>query len=303
MKHFVKITLCSLLLSYSNLVAQSSLWDSYQFNNLALNPAFAGIRSNFSIGGILGNQFTGMMRPNQIGQIVTADGMLSDSSNHSFGFQAFNTRYYAFTNLGMDVSYAYRRQIGKISAAVGLKGGFMVQPNVIINNALNMVNPYGGVGVVLNTKSSFLAVSKPILWMGSKNAFDDSKPLFVQIGSSVGKQNNVLLTTSILAEINKVSVGNVVHLNSKVWLSERLGLGGSFRLSSNNDYSNWASRWVLSAEYQFSTSLRLGIAYDSQPFRGLGTSTDNTIASKVFQLYIKYNSIKADQKKNRFNYF
>lgn len=301
MKKIRSILLITLLFPIK-LMSQSIIWENYQFNGLSLNPAMAGLNGHFTLTGILGNQFTSSLLPNQVSQVVVLQGVNKKASDFSYGFQGFNARLASYTNTGMDFSYAYRKQFDNFNFSVGAKGGFLVQPNLLVNNALNMVSLYAGLGVTLAGENAYFSVSKPNWLQNVNRVVDGKKPLFVHAGAFLGNPENVMLSTSALLELNKnQQIGNGININTKVWLAERAGLGVSYRLKGQTGFSNLENRWVLSAEYQFSTSLRIGITYDTEPLQNYNISSNN-LTNRLFQLLIKFDTFGDTQTTNKYDF-
>jgi len=125
-KHFL-----AAFMAFSSLAnAQTLLEDQFQFNFLALNPAFAGARETFSMNAMLGNQFNVTLRPQQIYQLFSTDGAIQQGRG-GLGLQAFNSNIVGFNNSGVKVSYAYRKQIGDLfSVGLGADAGFSYQPTL-----------------------------------------------------------------------------------------------------------------------------------------------------------------------------
>lgn len=297
-----------LLLAFSlftfNLNAQQALWSNYQFSYLSINPAFTGERGYLGVNGILGNQLTGNIRPQAVSQIVIADSPLGNGLKHNIGFQGYNSNLGNINNVGLNLSYAYRYITDSYKLSFGTLAGFMVQPNSIINNAVNLLLPYAGFGALASTENYFLSVSNPYFLADAERIVAGKQPWFFMGGASLGDPNKVMLNVSSLVEINKQqSSGNGIDGNLKLWLNRRAGLGVSYRLNGTNGFESLKSKAIYSFEYQFSTSMRLGLSFDSNPLQGIRVNQNVVQTPSIFQLLIHYRPVPNGQKMSNFDYF
>lgn len=292
----MKKLLLFLLFSYSASQAQSILQEHYQFNQLGINPAFAGAKGNFTLNVLLGNQFNGTFRPFQVSQILTLDGPISQDKA-GLGFQMYNDRFINLQSLGGNLSYARRFNLGEVfSLAVGLQGGFVSIPasNLRINNTLS--TNFGG-GLLLQASSLFLGISKPII--GERNAevaLPTAKPLYSTLGMSFGSIEGVMINpnaTLITGDIKGF------HLNAKAWFKGKTGVGISVR------NENKSSKIILMGEYQFNKTLRLGLSYDSNPYNNIQIpiSGGTTKSRPIAQLFIRYQGSYDNDMGRRLRYF
>ncbi len=284
-------------LSYSTTFAQSILQEHYQFNQLAINPAFAGAKGNFNLNVLLGNQFNGTFRPLQISQILTLDGPINQEKG-GLGLQLYNDRFVGFQSLGGNVQYAHRLNLGEVfTLALGVQGGFSSFPasNIRINNTLS--TNFGG-GVLLQANSFFISIAKPII--GAKIAdlaLPFTKPLYSSIGFSFGDIEKTMINPNITL-ISGDTKG--FHLNAKAWFKGKTGVGLSFKNENKN------SKIILTGERQFSKSLRLGLSYDGKPYNNvqLPTTGGGTFEQRpVVQLLIRYQGAYDSGVGTRLRYF
>jgi hypothetical protein len=293
-ENLMKKTILLILTTIHFASAQTVQQEQYQFNQLAINPAFAGAKGNFNLTALLGNQFNGSFRPQQISQILSIDGAVRDGKG-GLGIQAFNDRSNFYPNsLGLTTQYAHRINIGELfSVAIGLQGGF-------INQNINFVNTfkfyYGG-GVLLQTKGFFLGLSQPVIGHQNPVFFIKNKPFYSSLGMSFGDVEGTMLNTSAML-ISGDNKG--FHLNAKAWFKQKFGAGISYRSENKNN------KIIAMAEYQLSPSVRVGASYDSKPFDnyqiniGSGQSLQ---ARPVIQLLFKYELLQDEQVNNRLRFF
>jgi len=283
--------------------AQTILEDQFQFNFLALNPAFAGARETFSMNAMLGNQFNGTLRPQQIYQLFSTDGAIQQGRG-GLGLQAFNSNSAGFNNSGVKVSYAYRKQIGDLfSVALGANAGFIYQPVL----GLKQMYPYAGLGGLLNAERFYVSLSKPVAFIKEEGLLGNSgeplkKPFYTMLGFSLGEYDGTMFNLSALIETNK-AVGNGFHLNGKAWFGRKFGLGVSYR--SQDVSGDRVNKLIPMAEFQVSDAIRLGASYDSKPpiFKTTGSQTSNLQQNGILQIYFRYEGRGDERSTNRLKYY
>jgi type IX secretion system PorP/SprF family membrane protein len=277
-----------LLLSSGLVQAQQALTDHYQFNLMALNPAFTGTRGNFGVTGLLGQQFNGTFSRNQVSQVIVLDGKVGSEQRGAFGFQGFRSAITGFTNSGLSLSYAHSFEAGDIKVNAGLNFGFIVSPNVVgTQDFIQRFNPYGGPGVTAIGGNFFAGVGAPTLF-GKRNTFSPPpKNLNLQGGYKLGNDDNVAVNISGLAGLPMDNNSPLMlHINAKLWLGSKIGIGGSFR---NQKYlSQSASKIIPSIEARVSESSTIGLSYDNKPLLFEGFNDNSRNPKGVFQLIYRY---------------
>lgn len=285
--------------SFAN--AQTILEDQFQFNFLAINPAFAGARETFSMNAMLGNQFNGSLRPQQIYQLFSTDGVIQQGRG-GLGLQAFNSNSAGFNNSGIKVAYAYRKQIGDLfSVALGADAGFIYQPTLLAGIGLKQMYPYVGLGGLLNAERFYVSVSKPVAFINDEGLYNSKKPFYTMLGFSLGEYDGTMFNISALIETNK-TVGNGFYLNGKAWFSRKFGLGISYR--SQEVSGARVNKLIPMAEFQVSNAIRLGASYDSKPpTYSTQNSTSNFKQNGILQIYLRYEGLGNERSTNRLKYY
>ncbi len=298
----MKKTLLILLLIITNIAqAQTILEDQFHFNYLALNPAFAGARETFSLNAMLGNQFAGSLRPQQIYQLFSTDGAIQNGAG-GIALQAFNSNITGLNNSGMKIAYAYRKRFGELfTVGVGADVGFIYQPTLLAGLGLKQMYPYAGLGGLLTAEKFFLSVSKPVAFMNSEGLYNSKKPFYTMLGASFGEYDGTMFNLSALIETNK-SVGNNFYLTGKAWFNSKFGLGVSYR--SQEISGGRTNKVVPMIEYQMSESIRLGLSYDPKPATYQTSGTQGTFKQNgIFQLYVRYEGRQDDRSTNRLKFY
>lgn len=277
-------TLLFYFLALSASFAQIGLEDQYHFNMLSLNPAFTGERGNFGVSGLLGQQFNGTFAPNQVSQVISMDGKLGEGKS-AIGFQGFRSTITGFTNNGMALTYSYFLELNDdLRVNLGLSGGFMITPNFIGNvDILQRFNPFGGPGAAIFSKSAFLGLAAPTL-LGNSDIYNSlNKNIKISGGYRFGNYENIGVNLSGLASLaTRSNDANAYDVNLKIWLGNKIGLGGSLRNQSG------LSKLIPNLQMRVSETSTIGLSYDDQPLLFTNRNTGSLSPRGVFQLLYRY---------------
>lgn len=299
----MKKHLLGLILILSQIAqAQTILEDQFHFNFLALNPAMAGARETFSLNAMLGNQFNGSIRPQQIYQLFSTDGAIQQGRG-GLALQAYNSNIIGFNNSGVKMAYAYRKKFGELfTLGIGADAGFIYQPTIITGLGLKQMYPYAGLGGLLTADRFFLGLSKPVLFINSEGLYNTKKPFYTQLGVSFGDYERTMLNLSALIESNK-SIGNNFYLNAKAWFNQKIGLGISYRSQEIGNEPR-INKIIPMAEMQLSEAIRLGLSYDPKPTTyQTAASQGNFKQNGILQLYFRYEGRADSRSTNRLKFY
>lgn len=276
-----------LVLLFANMgYAQIGLINQYHFNYLAINPALAGENSPFSIKGILGNQFNGSIRFNQVNQVLVLDGQLYGKTGLAFQGYRNNTGNVISTGLGF--SYAKGYEIGELKLKAGANAGIFIQPNLLASNLSQRVLPHGGLGVLGSYKGVFVGVSNPMLF--ASKLIGEQKPFLLNAGYIFKTESILSFTANVLYYRDFERKKESYDLNFKGILNERLGLGFSYRANKVFAYTANTPSFIPFAEYKATKSMTFGISYDSNPPSFGISNVPNLSLGGVFQFVLKYNN-------------
>jgi type IX secretion system PorP/SprF family membrane protein len=297
-------TFCLLLTAFMPSFSQDILYNNANFNLLALNPAFAGARKEFSLTGLFGNQFNGTITPQQVSQVLSLDGQTGTHSN-GLGLQAFNNGLANQNQQGVLVDYAYRMPIPDIgNLSFGFRAGFTYQSGfVTTTNGPSRFFPYAGFGALFHADNFFVSLSKPVLF--SKEAIYQNinqKPLFAAAGYSFVPAENILLNPSIIYEQNDIN-GNAISFAAKLWLATKFGFGASLKNRSESAYNNAYTKIIGTFEIQASKSIRVGISYDDKPYSDYFLNTTTFAPGGLLQLFFRYEATSEREGTNRLKFF
>lgn len=148
------------------------LYDQYQLNGLAINPAYSGSQEALSVGLIARNQWIGFEGAPKTITLSIHTPMRSDKVN--LGMLILNDRTGSKTETGFLVNYAYRIYLGTGKLSFGLAAGFtgistdrdMVRYNdpgdeLILNPGTRAFIPEMSFGIYYYTDRYFAGFSMP----------------------------------------------------------------------------------------------------------------------------------------------
>jgi len=304
------ITLVSLLtLASTGLFAQQEVLTSqYMFNNLFLNPAYAGLNDHFTSTLLHRNQwaqFEGAPTTSLLG----VDGSLANGKM-GLGLTLLHDQIGATRDIEVAGQFAYHLQLNEtqrlsfgIKAAMSmytasLSGVAVWDPDdpTFQNDIYNTTFGKFGVGAIWSTETSFIGLSVPTLIAqrnqiaeqvagGSGNLFDQHYYLnaghLIPLNASLSLKPTVLLKYQQQAPLDIDINANVLY-KEMVWF----GLG-------------WRSGDAVIAmlEYQVLPELRFGYAYD------ITTSVLGNFSSGSHELLIGFDMAKEQVKLKSPRYF
>lgn len=283
-----------IFLSLTLTAQQDPLYSQYQFNQLMINPAYAGIYERFSAGVISRFQWAGIEgapRTNTLlAQTSLQDGKIG------LGGVVLNDRFGVSNNYELQFAASYNIKFSQqAQLAMGLQGGFVqfgydfTNVNVdflddpeLLNGHDNFIRPNFGAGMMLMHSNYFIGISSPRILNvsvtdGSTKSERYKRHFYLTAGvaseinrtpvkavalvrSMAGETYSVDLTASALLEDVMwagVSVRDFKHfgLLGIFMIGETVKLGYSFELPTNNlIYGNYGTH-----EVSVSYTLRYGV--------------------------------------------
>lgn len=266
--------------------AQIGLMNQYHFNYLALNPALAGENGPFTIKGIVGNQFNGNLRFNQLSHVLVLDGQLYNKTGLAFQSSSDNYGNASGNNFGL--SLAKGVEMGDFRLKGGVNAGLAILPAYIASSRPR-TSFNAGLGIFMSYNGAFLGVSKPSLYV-SENDLTVKGPFYVNGGYASGDENFVSYNANVVW--SGMDGQNNFDFNLKLWFNKRLALTGSYRINKIFDYYTKDKSFLPAAEYKFTEDLTLGLAYNTNTLRYSTapiTGNPNFRMNGIFQFYLKYN--------------
>lgn len=273
--------LCSLV-SYG----QIGLQNQYHFNYLALNPALAGENGPFTIKGIVGNQFNGNLRFNELSHVLVLDGQLYNKTG--LAFQSSSDNYVVTSGNNFSLSLAKGAEAGDFRIKGGINLGLAILPVYGVASGPQAAFN-AGAGVFMSYNGAFAGVSKPSLYT-SKDDPTMKGPVYVNAGYASDDEYFVSYNANVLWA--GMDGRNNFDVNLKLWFNKRLALSGSYRINKIFGYYSKEKSFIPAAEYKFTEDLTLGLAYNTNTLQYTATpvgSNPNFNLNGIFQFYLKYN--------------
>ncbi len=230
--------------SLPNIVSSQQLpqFTQYQFNTIAVNPAYAGASDFFTINLLNRNQWVGIEGA-PVTQTISVNSSVPNSNfgvglsaiNDKLGFEK-NSFVYADISYTLDIGYKSTKKI-----SFGLKAGaskFGISDDILqdnqnsnddyLNSILNQWRPDVGLGVYYRSEYFYLGLSAPKLFDFSSNSISnyqlDNRLNYYFNGGYLKNINSRLkLRPSFLVKyVNgsplSVDLSTFFILNEKVWL-------------------------------------------------------------------------------------
>lgn len=280
--------------------SQTVLTDNAHFNIVGLSPAFTGERGNYGFSILLGNQFNGTLRPNQVSQVFAIDGQIKDGPS-AVGFQGFRNAYGNLRTNGFNVSYAYGvKTASDLEVKIGVDLGFLVLPNAFNSTIVQRFTTFGGMGLMVKNQRFFANVSSPTLLSSTfGEQFLDGKRINIMGGYVFGNSDGFAVAPSVYYGTNtNPAFGNTINGNIKLWVFDSWIVGFSLR----NNSVGQKNKLITSLEYNLNGSSRFGISYDPLPSEIQNVPGINNFNSGVIQLMYRYD-LDLDDERNILNWF
>ncbi|NAS30255.1 type IX secretion system membrane protein PorP/SprF [Flavobacteriaceae bacterium R38] len=265
---------------FSGFSQQLPQFTQYQYNTIAINPAYAGSRNALSVVGIYRNQWTGFDGAPETATLSIHSPLRNDKIGIGFSFINDALGFENFTFLYGDFSYTI--QTGeKTRLAFGLKAGFtsfslddelFLDPDVsndpFFQDSFSRFSPNFGLGLYFHSDDWYVGASSPriINYDNNETSGDAFRALdrnsYYFLGGYVFPLNyNLSFRPSFLVKYTKGAPASV-DLTATFLFHEKLWLGASYRFGDSVG---------AIADFQVSRQLRLGYAYeysisDIQPF-------------------------------------
>lgn len=248
---------------------QEAQYSQYMFNQLFINPAYAGSRDQASMNLIGRNQWTGFPGAPKSG----AFSLHSPSANmkNGFGMLLSTDGIGPISTTGLSVQYAYRIKLdASHTLSFGLQGGLdYYRTNFAGLRLENQSDPYfaqdvrrllpnAGAGAYFNGKAGYIGIAMPRLIknrlgpVSSDSVMGQTRHAFITGGLVLNLSPSVKFRPSTLVKLS-TGGGPSVDINASFLFKEKLWLGASWRSED---------AVVLMAEFWPTQQLRIGYAYD-----------------------------------------
>ncbi len=243
------------------LAQKEVLYEQYLQNPMAINPAFTGMREDFSMSLLLRRRW--FLIPNApITQTFAMDGTIANGKI-GLGLQALNDRMSPYYTTGVYGSGAYHLTTSETwKLSIGFQGGINVLPvyDFSTNTSQNRALGSFGAGIWAQSDKLYLGVSKPELlsqgYGGRQNSLRYSQPLYVTAGVILKTSEMMKLIPSILL-VQEEGKNLRIDVGGRLWYNEKIGIGAFYRTAQVNYVQ-------VSGEFQVSGNVRLGYIYNSK---------------------------------------
>lgn len=286
MKRIVVFVLSMLLLSPATKAQQDPQYSLYQFNQMIINPAYAGARDALAVIALRRDQWVSIPGAPKTTCLSAHSPILN--KNIGIGFTIIRDEIGPRSTTGFYGNFAYILKLSqKMKLSFGLNGGYnryQFDFNKIsfqkeeVPAELNSINKGTldiNSGLYLRTNSFFVGLSATHLNNPSVYTYEASMAnagkfsykvrthLFFTIGKSFILSKDVIFAPTLLVKQVKDELGLDINLN--FFLFKRLWLGGFYR----NGYGPGALM-----QFYATDKLRFGLSYDTglQDARKLGSS-------------------------------
>lgn len=267
---------------------QDAQYSQYMFNQLSINPAFAGSREMFSSALVYRNQWTGIQGAPTTAAVSAQ--MPLKQKKIGVGAEIYSDRLGPKAANAILLSYAYRIRLGKGKLAFGLRMGMMnyvydwakmdyKDQSDIYNTQLrsSKLTGTGDFGLYYYTRTFYSGFSGTHLNRGKTTEFStdstrQARHYFFTIGKSFEVGNTVI--NPVLAIKTAGNAPGTADLGINILLREKIWVGMSFRS---------AYGIVLLTQYQINEQFRFGYSYD------MGTNRIGRAGGGSHEIMIGYN--------------
>ncbi len=271
----IKLLTIAFVISAPSLVfAQyDPMFTQYMFNEMYINPAYAGSRECISATALYRNQWSGIEGSPKT-QTFSIHGPLQNQKV-GIGLNLLNEEIGVTHNTVLFSNYAYRVQLGKGKFSLGLQAGIINHQDRFLElntatdgdpkfsaNTPNLILPNAGFGMYYYTETFYAGFSIPRL---IENRIDVSKNkmvtnttnskywhYFTTVGKIFTLNENYKLKPAFMIKVVK---GAPVEfdLNSNIFVKEKWWLGCGYRSGD---------AFTCMTGFQFTPQFRMGYSFD-----------------------------------------
>jgi type IX secretion system PorP/SprF family membrane protein len=250
---------------------QDPQYSQYMFNQMAINPAYAGSKEALSAAAFVRTQWTGIEGAPKT-ETFTIHAPLK-KKKVGLGFTVVADQIGPTKSIGVMGSYAYRIPIGNGKLSFGLRAGFYNfsynwndisykdQGDVYnTHNVTSQIVPTADAGLYYYTNTMYVGFSATHLYNGRltsvSNLNGDNAELsphyFFTLGKAWSLSDKLIFNPSVMLKYAK-NAPESADINLSFLLDERLWLGVSYR----SEYGI-----VAYAQFSITDKLKLGYSYD-----------------------------------------
>lgn len=224
MTRFFKLTLCLVLISGYCSAQQYPVFTQYFFNELVINPAYAGAHVKFSATAMYRNQWVNFPGAPRTFSFSSHVALLKNKIG--VGLMVNHDEIGSYGNDNVYISYAYKIHMPKATLAMGLQAGFNFigadysKVNLIDQQDLSWVpindfKPNFGAGLYYNRKNFFAGFSVPFIL---NNRLDDQG--FESALAQVVERRYYMFRTGVILPLDRAEK---VKINPSILLRSQEG--------------------------------------------------------------------------------
>lgn len=264
------------------------IYSQYMFNNLLINPAYAGYKEDININLLNRNQWVGI-KGAPITQSLIADGAFFNNNNVGLGLSVLNDKVGLQGQTAVMANYAYRLPVGQegrlsFGLGVGAVQFSLNSQNAVVGDitdatfsgAQTHISPDARIGIYYSDDRFYAGLSANNLLTDALNKNnarlkDVVLPpihLFLTVGGIVDVNNDVKFKPSLMLRDDPKNQGNF-DINASFLLKEVLWIGGSYRMGvdmwkkTNNTSPTFQQNSLVGlVEVFVAKKFRIGYAYD-----------------------------------------
>lgn len=163
----------SLLVYGVTLAQQYPVFTQYYYNELVINPAYAGAHVQFSATAMYRNQWVNFPGAPKTLNFSTHSSFLKNKIG--LGLMVNHDEIGSYKNQHVYFSYAYKLHFGKATLALGLQAGVNIlgvdfsdldlqdETDELLTSAFNKLKPNFGTGIYFSKKNYFIGLSVPFI--------------------------------------------------------------------------------------------------------------------------------------------
>jgi len=261
----------ALIISVKSFGQQDAMYSQYMFNQLLINPAYAGNHEVLSANALFRDQWVGIDGA-PVTETFSLDAPLF-KNKVGLGVTVYNDKIGISKNTGGYLAYAYRIKFRKSTLAFGLQAGLSnlrasydqveySQNNSMYDYAfsknINELFPNFGAGLFYNSEKFYFGLSVPYLLKKSLfqhsniEGYIQARHFFLSTGYVIKFNKDYVLKPSILVKyVNGAPLE--VDFNANLWFYEMLGVGASYRTGD---------AMIAMLELRLNNQLSVGYAFD-----------------------------------------
>lgn len=274
-------------------VAQHEItYSQYMFNNLLVNPAYAGYKEDLNISLLNRNQWVGVKgAPNT--QSIIADGAFSNNKNVGLGLAILNDRVGIQGQTAVMANYAYRLPVGETARlsfglGVGAVQFSLNSDKAVINDQTdpnfvgvqNHISPDARLGIYYNNNKFYAGLSANNLLASALNKNNERARfiilppihMFLTVGAIFNVNNDVKAKPSLMLRDDPNGRGNL-DLNASFLFKDVLWIGASYRTGVDM----WKTTNILSPTFQQNSLVGLVEVFVAKQFR-IGYAYDYSLS-------------------------